>query len=157
MEDSIFAIIDLGYTYFLMENSGLKAAYSGNMIEHKPVSSKKFEEKRDYLLSLLTEDHLGENMKESISLLNPGELLQNVPNPFSGQTQIWFRLDGNAPVTVHIFDNMGKRIKTYVPGTLEKGSHYVAFNAEGLPPGIYFYSIEVNGKLSDSKKMAVVK
>ncbi|MEZ5198509.1 MAG: T9SS type A sorting domain-containing protein [Bacteroidales bacterium] len=157
MEDSIFAIIDLGYTYFLMENSGLKAAYSGNMIEHKPVSSKKFEEKRDYLLSLLREDYLSENMKESIGLLKPGELLQNVPNPFSGQTQIWFKLDEVAVVTINIVDNVGKRIKTYDEGILNKGSFYVEFNAEGLPPGIYFYSIEVNGKLSDSKKMVVVK
>ncbi|MEZ5195655.1 MAG: hypothetical protein R2764_04450 [Bacteroidales bacterium] len=111
MEDSIFAIIDLGYTYFLMENGGLKSAYTGNMIEHKPVSSKKFEEKRDYLLSLLREDYLSENMKESIGLLKPGELLQNVPNPFSGQTQIWFKVDEQAAVTISIVDNSGKTYK----------------------------------------------
>ncbi|MEZ5195654.1 MAG: hypothetical protein R2764_04445 [Bacteroidales bacterium] len=47
-------------------------------------------------------------------------------------------------------------IKTYNKGTIEKGAHSVEFDAEGLPPGIYFYSIEVNGILSDSKKMVIV-
>ncbi|MEZ5198737.1 MAG: T9SS type A sorting domain-containing protein, partial [Bacteroidales bacterium] len=60
-------------------------------------------------------------------------------------------------VTISIVDNSGKLIKTYNKITIEKGAHYVEFDAEGLPPGIYFYSIEVNGKLSDSKKMAIVK
>ncbi|MEZ5197869.1 MAG: hypothetical protein R2764_16230 [Bacteroidales bacterium] len=51
----------------------------------------------------------------------------------------------------------GKRIKTFSEGIVEKGSHFVEFNAVGLPSGIYFYSIEVNGKLSDSKKMVIIE
>lgn len=38
VEDSIFAIIDLGYLYFLMENSGLKSAYKGSLKQFIPVS-----------------------------------------------------------------------------------------------------------------------
>ncbi len=157
MEDSIFAIIDLGYTYFLMENGGLKAAYTGNMIEHKPVSVKQFEEKRDYLLSLLPGDQLSKTMKESISLLKPGKLLQNVPNPFSGITQIWYQLEEESSIIVNIFDYTGKRIRSYSQGTMVKGAHFFEFSSDGLPAGIYFYSLEVNGKISDSKKMTVMR
>jgi hypothetical protein len=40
---------------------------------------------------------------------------------------------------------------------MEKGSHFIEFNADGLPSGIYFYSLEVNGVITDSKKMTVMK
>jgi hypothetical protein len=157
MEDSIFAIIDLGYTYFLMENGGLKSSYTGNLIEHKPVSVEQFEIKRDYLLSLLPGDQLSETMKQSISILKSGELLQNVPNPFNGTTQIWYKLDEEAYVTVKVFDYTGKLIKSYDQGTMDKGSYFIEFSADGLASGIYFTCLEVNGRLSDSKKMTVMK
>lgn len=53
MEDSIFAIINLGYIYFVMENSGYKSAYNGKFTQFKPESKEQFFENRDYLLSLL--------------------------------------------------------------------------------------------------------
>jgi hypothetical protein len=157
MEDSIFGIIDLGYTYFLMENGGLKSSYTGNLIEHKPVSVEQFEIKRDYLLSLLPGDQLSETMKHSINTLKSGELLQNVPNPFNGTTQIWYKLDEEAQVAIHVFDYTGKRVSTISPGKQDKGSHFVEFSSESLPAGIYFYTLELNSKVSDGKKMTVVK
>jgi hypothetical protein len=157
MEDSIFGIIDLGYTYFLMENGGLKSSHTGNLIEHKPVSVEQFEIKRDYLLSLLPGDQLSETMKHSINTLKSGKLLQNVPNPFNGTTQIWYKLDEEALVTIKVFDYTGKLIKSYNQDKMDKGSHFVEFASEGLSAGIYFYSLEVNGQVSDSKKMTVMK
>ncbi len=157
MEDSIFGIIDLGYTYFLMENGGLKSSYTGNLIEHKPVSVEQFEIKRDYLLSLLPGDQLSETMKQSISILKSGELLQNVPNPFNGTTQIWYKLDEEAQVAIHVFGYTGKRVSTISSGKQDKGSHFVEFSSESLPAGIYFYTLELNSKVSDGKKMTVVK
>jgi len=156
MEDSIFAIIDLGYTYFLMEN-GQKSSYTGNMPQHKPVSVEQFEVNRDYLLSLLPGDKLSETMKENINALKSGELLQNVPNPFNNSTQIWYKLDEEATVFISVFDYTGKRVNTINPGKKDKGSHFVEFSSVGLPAGIYFYSLEVNGRVSDSRKMTVMK
>ena len=108
-EDSIFAIIDLGYTYLWMQNGGFKSSCSGMMTEHIPGSKAQFEEKRDYLLSLLPGEQLSEQMQNDINRLKTGELLQNVPNPFNGSTQIWYKLEDEATVTVDIFDYSGKR------------------------------------------------
>jgi len=155
-EDSIFAIIDLGYTYFMMEN-GQKSSYIGNMPQFKPVSIEQFEENRDYLLSLLPGDKLGKTMKESIGTLKSGELLQNVPNPFNGSTQIWYKLDEEATVMVKVFDYTGKLIKSYNQDKMDKGSYFVEFTSDGLSAGIYFYSLEVNGQMSDTKKMTVIR
>jgi len=52
-EDSIFAVIDLGYTYLLMENKEIESSYIGDLTIHKPSSLEDFEETRDYLLTLL--------------------------------------------------------------------------------------------------------
>jgi len=156
LEDSIFAIIDLGYTYFLMEK-GQKSSYNGNMPQYKPVSVEQFEEHRDYLLSLLPGDKLSETMKENINALKTGELLQNVPNPFNGTTQIWYKLDEDAVVTVSVFDYTGKRVSTLDAGRVDKGSHFIEFSSVGLPASIYFYCLEVNGRPSDSKKMTVMR
>jgi hypothetical protein len=157
MEDSIFAIIDMGYTYWLMENGGLKSTYTGKMGQYKFSTREEFEDNRDFLLSLLPGAQLSETMKQSISTLKSGELLQNVPNPFNGTTQIWFKLAEESTVTVTVYDYTGKEVSIINPGLLETGNHSVEFNSAKLPSGIYFYSLEVNGIKTDTKKMTLMR
>ncbi|MBW6537869.1 MAG: T9SS type A sorting domain-containing protein, partial [Mariniphaga sp.] len=158
IEDSIFAIIDLGYTYFLMENGGLKSIYSGNLSEHIPESKNQFEDKRDYLISLLYKDpQTNENLAKELSKLNEGELLQNFPNPFSGSTKIWYKLENESVVQLDIYNYAGQLISSFNEGTKPKGNHYINFDSSGLRNGIYFYSISINGQKTDSKKMTIMK
>jgi hypothetical protein len=157
LEDSIYAIIDLGYTYWLMENGGLKSTYTGRMGQYKFSSREEFEDNRDYLLSLLPGDGLSETMKQSLSTLKSGQLLQNVPNPFNGTTQIWFKLAEESSVTVTVYDYTGKEVSIIKPGLLETGNHTVEFNSANLPSGIYFYSLEVNDIKTDTKKMTLIR
>jgi hypothetical protein len=158
-EDSLFAIIDLGYTYLLMADSGYKSTYTGRLSEYKPVTRDQFNKNRDYLLSLIPSDRSNSIIQENLSLLKYGELLQNVPNPFSGSTQIWFKIEEKAFVKIHVFDYTGKRIESFNRGMLEKGTHSVDFSAYDarLATGLYFYSLEINGQISDSKKMTILK
>lgn len=157
IEDSIFAIIDLGYTYFIMENGGLKSAYAGNLIEHIPESMNQFIVKRDYLLTLLFKDsEMNEAIEGGLKKLKCGELLQNVPNPFKGTTQIWYKLESESIVQLSIYNYTGQLIKSYNEGTKTKGNHHIDFDANGLKNGIYFYSISVNGQITDSKKMTIM-
>lgn len=157
LEDSVFAIIDLGYVYFLMENSGYKSAYTGQLTQYKPESREKFFEHRDYLLSLLPGENIGESMKGNIASLKEGELLQNVPNPFKGSTQIWYKLESEATVQLNVYNYTGQLVGTINGGTKSEGTHHIDFNADGLKSGIYFYSISINGQTTDSKKMTIMK
>lgn len=157
MEDSIFAIIDLGYVYFVMENGGYKSAYTGDLVQYKPTSKEQFIENRNYLLSLIPGDQMSETMKGNITGLKEGELLQNVPNPFKGTTQIWYKLESESMVQINVFNYTGQLIRTINDGTKTNGTHHIDFNATGLKNGIYFYSISVNGQTTDSKKMTVMK
>jgi hypothetical protein len=157
LEDSVFAIIDLGYVYFLMENSGYKSAYTGKLTQYKPESKEQFFDHRDYLLSLLPGENRSEPMKGNIAALKEGELLQNVPNPFRGNTQIWYKLENESTVQLNVYNYTGQLISSINEGTKTKGNHYIDFNANGLKSGIYFYSISINGQTTDSKKMTVME
>lgn len=157
MEDSIFAIIDLGYVYFVMENSAYKSAHTGNLVQYKPETKEQFFENRDYLLSLIPGDPMNETMKGNIAELQEGKLLQNAPNPFSGNTQIWYKLENESTVQLNVYNYTGQMISSINEGTKTKGSHYIDFNANGLKNGIYFYSISINGQTADSKKMTIMK
>lgn len=157
MEDSIFAIIDLGYTYMLMEKSGYKSVYKGAMLEHIPSSHEAYDEKREYLLSLIPGKQMSEEMQKDIQNLENGELLHNVPNPFSSSTQIWYKLDAESEVTIRVFDYTGKEARTYPVGRQPQGHHHVGFISDHLPSGVYFYNLEVNGLVTDTKKMTLIK
>ncbi len=155
--DSLYAVIDLGNLYLLMEQNGYKSVYHGLLTEHIPVSETQYAEKRDYLLGLLPSDQLSKTMKENIAGMNEGELLQNIPNPFKGSTQIWYKLKNESIVQLNVYNFTGQLIRTINEGTKTKGAHYIDFDATGLKNGIYFYAISINGRITDSRKMTLMK
>lgn len=154
-EDSIFAIIDLGYTYFLMENSESRSTALGRLIEHKPDNFEAFAEKRDYLLSLLPFKKSNDKPEIEIDNQAQNKVFQNVPNPFTNSTNVHFNLTVSSNVVFNIYDNIGKLVKVIDAETKPKGQHKVEIDMKGFPKGIYFYSMYVNGQLADSKKMIV--
>lgn len=157
-EDSIFAIIDLGYTYLLMENSGLKSAFKGSLTQHIPVSQERFTENRDYLLSLLHgELKNGCNSQMNVVNEHQSEIMQNVPNPFASTTQIAFKLNTKCDVKISITDYTGKSLKTINVGMKEIGTHSITFSAQNFNPGIYFYTLIINGIPAETRKMIILE
>lgn len=73
-------------------------------------------------------------------------LEQNYPNPFNPNTVISYQIPENAKVTLKIFNILGSEIKILVNSEHQAGRYKVNFNAENLPSGIYFYSLECGGK-----------
>ena len=160
LEDSVFSIIDLGYTYFLMENSGLKSSYTGTYPQYKFTSLKDFEVNRDSLIALLFKTHTDNNNK-----LNDGTvadqskviLMQNKPNPFTKSTVINYKLMEAAMVKITVYNQLGKQERVIENAYKDKGVYQTEFNASGLSSGIYYYTIEINGKPCASKKMSILK
>ncbi len=167
LEDSVFAIIDLAYTYFLMENE--KSAYTGKRIEFKFETIAKFEIKREELIDLLfdqktnnsvtedTEIKEQENIEKNSFELNSEVDFKIFPNPFSYKTQIQYSLNEPSQVLIRVFDYSGKEIKVLVNTYQDKGSYQQIFKADNLSPGIYFYSLELNGKLVKTNKMVIIE
>jgi len=160
LEDSVFSIIDLGYTYFLMDNGGLKSAYTGMFPQYKFASLKDFEVNRDSLIALLFKKHTDNNNK-----LNDGTvadqskviLMQNTPNPFTKSTVINYKLMEAAMVKITVYNQLGKSERVIENAYKDKDVYQTEFNASGLSSGIYYYTIEINGKPCASKKMSILK
>lgn len=89
--------------------------------------------------------------------LNEFELKQNYPNPFNPVTNIEFKLDKTARVTLEVFNSLGQKVATILNNELRNsGVNEVTFDASELPSGVYTYKLTVQGK-SAAKKMVLMK
>jgi hypothetical protein len=84
------------------------------------------------------------------------KLHQNYPNPFNPTTTISFDLAKESTVHLQIFDIRGKVILTLINKKMDKGTHFVKFNSNGLPSGIYFYRLQTE-EFTDIKRMLLLK
>jgi hypothetical protein len=83
-------------------------------------------------------------------------LHQNYPNPFNPSTTIKFDVVDMGHVSLVVYDLLGREIVNLVDQTLEPGFHTIAWNANRLASGIYFYRITVND-FTRSRKLVVLK
>ena len=98
-----------------------------------------------------------------IGLNNENEILplksilyQNYPNPFNPETSITFYISSPGKVHLKIFDINGREVHSYAEDFLKAGEHEYKFNAGELASGIYYYTLNFNGK-PYTKKMALIK
>jgi photosystem II stability/assembly factor-like uncharacterized protein len=85
-------------------------------------------------------------------------LKQNYPNPFNPVTTIEFSLPSSGIVSLKIYDIAGREYSTEISGmNLNVGNYKMNFNGSNLSSGVYFYSLVVNGKVINTKKMILVK
>lgn len=82
-------------------------------------------------------------------------LEQNAPNPFTSNTTIRYKVPATGSATIMIANTAGSTVKTFTLTT--KGNGSVIVNANELAAGTYYYSLIVDGKKTDSKKMILVK
>jgi hypothetical protein len=82
---------------------------------------------------------------------------QNYPNPFNPSTTIQYHVSRPADVRLRIYDVQGRLVTTLVNERLTPGTYTVPFNANNLASGTYFYRIEADGQVFDTKKAVFVK
>lgn len=102
-----------------------------------------------------------EDIKHSNSLENgdggKNILYQNQPNPFNEKTLInyFIKGDGAANAQIHIFNMQGTLIKTY--HIRDSGEGRIEVSGSDLNPGMYMYTLIVDGKEIDTKKMILTQ
>jgi len=84
-------------------------------------------------------------------------LEQNYPNPFNATTYIKFNLYKSSDVKLVITDLLGKEMEVPVSGKLPQGENTARIDANSYASGIYFYSLFIDGKFMETKKMVLVK
>ena len=101
------------------------------------------------------------NANKDILLPKEFILNQNYPNPFNPATTLSYTLPENSFVNVHVFDMLGRTVKTLVSEMQTAGNKVLRWNATdaaGSPvsAGIYLYMIQA-GDFRQTKKMVLLK
>lgn len=81
------------------------------------------------------------------------DVIQNIPNPFTGNTTIKFSTPTAGNVDFTVFDMIGKRVYSEKIQAQAK-TNSIVFSSEKLNAGTYFYSLS-NGTKTITKKMIV--
>ena len=84
--------------------------------------------------------------------IGPTVLSNGYPNPANSQVTIGYSVPAGTDGTIVIRDVLGSAKKTV---RLDAASGKVSINTSDLSSGIYFYSLEVNGKTAQTKKLVV--
>lgn len=93
-----------------------------------------------------------QSIKDNMS--TQSRLFQNIPNPSKMATRIAYYVPlSSRQVTLHIFDLSGKKMKTYL--NLRSGDGEVTITNNELTSGMYHYSLTIEGRILDTKKMII--
>ncbi|MCE2504243.1 MAG: hypothetical protein J4G05_09345 [Chlorobi bacterium] len=87
-----------------------------------------------------------------------GTLLhQSLPNPFSTGAEISFTLPKPMQAKLLVHDMSGRLIEVLADRSFEAGDHSVQFEPQGIPAGLYRYSLILGNGATISKTMVYVK
>jgi hypothetical protein len=89
-------------------------------------------------------------------------LTQNYPNPFNPSTRIDYELSAPGRVRLEITNLLGQHVRTLVDAAQTPGRHLATWDGAGeggqnAASGAYFYRLEVDGKLVETKQMRLLK
>jgi len=101
-------------------------------------------------------DYVSEVVNSQPETANNFNLEQNYPNPFNPKTKIKFSLAVRSNILINVFDLLGNKVKTLVNKEMPAGNYEVEFVVDGLPSGVYIYTLTA-GAYRISKKMTHIK
>jgi|SRR5688572_2490822 len=90
-------------------------------------------------------------------------VMNNFPNPVKTNTVITYNLKNNADkVTIKVYDVIGQSVKTFSQGSQKAGIHKLNWSGENdknspLKNGLYFYTLEVDGRPIRTNRMIISK
>ncbi|MCL2511018.1 MAG: C25 family cysteine peptidase [Bacteroidales bacterium] len=154
--DSVFAVIDLGDIHLAMESDTLNLK-SGRVLRFPgliPKSKQAYEENKAELLATLPKT----DAKSQHPLADTGKkgvLSQNIPNPAKGSTTIVYDVIEEGQVELRVYNQLGQLLQLLPQGTKKEGTYRIEISLAGLPAGMYYYSLLINGERADAKKMIV--
>jgi hypothetical protein len=88
-------------------------------------------------------------------------LEQNYPNPFNPSTVIRYSIIDPSPVSLKVYDTLGREIKSLVNEEQASGTYEVFWDGNDsmgnkVSTGVYFYRINA-GEFSETRKMMLIK
>ncbi len=90
-------------------------------------------------------------------LLPTGYLVSdNYPNPFNPKTRIGITLPKSGSVRINLYNSIGQSVLTEFERYYNAGTNFVDLELNGLPNGIYFARITLDGKYTVTKKLMLI-
>jgi uncharacterized Ntn-hydrolase superfamily protein len=92
------------------------------------------------------------------SLSVPGNISmsQNYPNPFNPSTTIEYSVPEKMFITLKLYNELGKEIRTLAEGNKESGNYKVTITFEDLSAGVYYIRLTARDIIL-TRKLALVK
>lgn len=143
----------------IVNNDGTET--SVNYIELIPVLINAIQEQNNEIVSLKNKVTELENKitnQNEISNTNITDciLYQNSPNPFNKETKIkYFLSEISNNAVIYVYNMNGNPIKNYK--LINKGTNELIINSNELNTGMYIYSLIVDGKEIDTKRMIITE
>jgi len=81
---------------------------------------------------------------------------QNYPNPFNPVTTIPYEVAQAGPVTLTVYDVLGRQVLTLVDAYHMPGRYAVRFDARSLPSGPYLYRLQA-GSYTETRPLMLLK
>ncbi len=79
---------------------------------------------------------------DALTLPREYSLLPIYPNPFNSSARIGFTMPASGSVSLTVLDVFGKKAAGWEFADLAPGAHELVWNAEDVPPGLYFVRLE---------------
>ena len=80
----------------------------------------------------------------------------NYPNPFNPKTRIGITLPNSGSVRINLYNSIGQTVLAELERFYSAGTNFVDLELNGLPNGIYFARITLDGKYTVTKKMMLI-
>ncbi|NWF90949.1 MAG: right-handed parallel beta-helix repeat-containing protein, partial [Ignavibacteriaceae bacterium] len=150
-----YSIFNTGYIYLKFLNDVDNAVKSFEELTNKYPEDDLVGEFK-YLLRGVN-PNMPKNSSLSTAILpSEFEVTQNYPNPFNPTTKISYQLPVDAPVTLKVYDLLGREVATLINEERQAGTHEVEVDANNPSSGVYLYKITMND-FAKTMKMIVIK
>ncbi len=88
-------------------------------------------------------------------------LNQNYPNPFNPSTVISFEISNIQKVSLKVYDNQGRFVRSLLNNTMHVGRHEISWDGrnnqgESVSAGVYYYMLQT-ASFNQTKKMTFVR
>jgi hypothetical protein len=135
-------------------NEGLNINYSGGMTVIDPLDTNQI-----FLATLGYSVWSIHRSADGINCQNiPLEfsLSPNYPNPFNSSTTIRYTIPVSGPVTLDIYDILGRKVQTLLDISQPAGEYRAVWQADKVSSGMYFYRLQT-GEKTVSRQMILLK
>lgn len=106
----------------------------------------------------IDDDESGSRLMQQVQENTSSSLVDNnirlMPNPAKDRAVNSNKLEKNQRGTVNVYSKFGAKIQSYL---LHESYNRVEINLQRLAQGIYFIKTEVDGEITDVKKLVVIK